>query len=126
MAAAMVVSAKSHPRTRRPRLVVRVMLIQISRQRRAPRIMPEPIVSMSLRAGWNDFPESIAVQHHLSYESRVDSILYRQVLAELGRERGWDVHLYGKDVESQGARSLGERADEVLQPPASDARAHPS
>jgi hypothetical protein len=44
--------------------------------------------------------------------------MYRQVLAELAHERGWDVHLYNaKDVEDQAARILGERADEVLHGP---------
>jgi hypothetical protein len=41
--------------------------------------------------------------------------MYRQVLADLARERGWDVHLYdAKDVEGQAAGLLAERADEVL------------
>ena len=41
--------------------------------------------------------------------------MYRQVLAELARARGWDVHLYdAKDVEARAASQLAERADEVL------------
>ena len=44
--------------------------------------------------------------------------MYRQVLAELGRGRGWDIHLYdAKAVESQAMRVLGVRADEVLRGP---------
>lgn len=79
---------------------------------------PEPIVSMSLR-GWPlDFPDDIAVQRRAPYESHADSIMYRQVLADLGRARGWDVHLYdAKEVESQATRILGERADVVLRGP---------
>ncbi len=80
--------------------------------------LPEPIVSMSLRAWPLEFPDDIAAQRRAPYESRADSIMYRQVLAELARARGWDVHLYNaKDVEDQAARILGERADEVLRGP---------
>ena len=80
--------------------------------------VPEPIVSMSLRAWPADFPEDIAVQRRVPYESRADSVMYRQVLAELARDRGWEVHLYdAKDVEADAARILGERADEVLHGP---------
>ena len=74
----------------------------------------KPIVSMSLRAWPVDFPE-IAVLRRAPYEARADSVMYRQVLAECARARGWDVHLYdAKDVESQAVSVLGERADAVL------------
>ena len=77
--------------------------------------LPEPIVSMSLRAWPLDFPDDIAVQRRVPYEARADSVMYRQVLAELARARGWDVHLYdAKDVEARAASKLAERADEVL------------
>ena len=77
--------------------------------------LPEPIVSMSLRAWPLDFPDDIAVQRRAPYESRADSVMYRQVLAELARARGWDVHLYeAKDVEARAVSKLAERADEVL------------
>jgi hypothetical protein len=80
--------------------------------------LPEPIVSMSLRAWPLDFPDDIAVQRRAPYESQADSIMYRQVLAELGRIRGWDLHVYSAgDVQDQAARILGERADEVLYGP---------
>jgi hypothetical protein len=80
--------------------------------------LPEPIVSMSLRASPTDFPEDIAVQRRAPYESRADSVMYCQVLAELARQRGWEVHLYNsKDVEDEAVRILGERADEVLHGP---------
>jgi hypothetical protein len=79
---------------------------------------PEPIVSMSLRAWPADFPADIAVQRRAPYESRADSVMYCQVLAELARTRGWVVNLYdAKDVESAAARILGGRADEVLRGP---------
>ena len=78
----------------------------------------EPIVSMSLRAWPVDFPSDIVVLRRAPYESRADSVMYRQVLAELARARGWDVHLYdAKDVESQAVSVLGERAEEVLRGP---------
>jgi hypothetical protein len=79
---------------------------------------PEPIVSMSLRAWPVDFPTDVAVQRRAPYESRADSVMYRQVLAELARARGWAVHLYdAADVEGQAVDVLGERADEVLRGP---------
>ena len=54
------------------------------------------------------------------YESRVDAIMYRQVLSELARARDWDVYLYvARDVVGQAVSTLGERADEVLQGPRS-------
>ncbi len=77
--------------------------------------LPEPIVSMSLRAWPLDFPDDIAVQRRAPYESHADSIMYRQVLAEIARARGWDVHLYdAKNVEGQAVSILAGRADEVL------------
>ncbi len=80
--------------------------------------LPEPIVSMSLRAWPTDFPRDIAVQRRVPYESRADSVMYCSVLGELARERGWAVHLYNsKDVEDKAARILGDRADEVLHGP---------
>jgi hypothetical protein len=56
--------------------------------------LPEPIVSMSLRAWPADFPEDVAVQRCVPYESCADSVMFLQVLAEPARDRGWDVHLY--------------------------------
>jgi hypothetical protein len=80
----------------------------------------EPVVSMSLRAWPLDFPDDITVRRRAPHEARADSIMYRQVLAECARARGWDVHLYdAKDVESQAASLLGARADEVLRGPRS-------
>ncbi len=55
--------------------------------------VPEPVVSMSLRAWPLDFPDDIVVQRRPPYEAHADSIMYRQVLAEQARARGWDVHL---------------------------------
>ncbi|XVQ11882.1 hypothetical protein ACQP1W_04670 [Spirillospora sp. CA-255316] len=80
--------------------------------------LPEPIVSMSLRAWQADFPEDIAVQRRVPFESRADSVMYRQVLAELAHARGWKVVFYNaKDVEAKAIKILGERADEVLHGP---------
>jgi hypothetical protein len=77
----------------------------------------EPIISMSLRAWPVGFPRDIAMQRRVPYESRADSVMYRQVLAELAGERGWAVHYYEADVEQRAARILGERAAEVLHGP---------
>ena len=80
--------------------------------------LTEPITSLSLRAWPANFPEDIAVQRRVPYESRADSVMYRQVLAELARERGWVVHLYdAKDVEVEAVRTLGKQADKVLHGP---------
>ncbi len=78
----------------------------------------QPIASMSLRMWPADFPQDIAVQRRVPYESRADSVMYCQVLAASARERGWPVHLYNpKHVEQEATRILGERADEVLHGP---------
>lgn len=80
--------------------------------------LPQPVVSLSLRAWPADFPQQIAVQRRVPHESRADSVMYRHVLAELARERGWDVHLYeANKVEAEATRRLGERADDVLRGP---------
>jgi hypothetical protein len=80
--------------------------------------LPEPIVSMSLRAWSLDFPEDIAIQRRAPYNARADGVMYRQVLAELGHARGWEVHLYNaKEVVGQAVSMLADRADEVLNGP---------
>ncbi len=80
--------------------------------------LPEPVVSMSLRAWPPDFPRDIVTQRRPPHEARADSVMYRQVLAELARGRGWDVDLYdGRDVEAEAARILGDRADDVIHGP---------
>lgn len=82
------------------------------------RDLPDPIVSMSVRGWPSDFPQDVAVQRRVPYESRADSIMYCQVLAECARLRGWNVHCYNaKDVEKAAATLLGDRADEVLHGP---------
>lgn len=80
--------------------------------------LPEPIVSLSLRAWPPDFPDDIATQRRPPYQSRADSIMYCQVLAECADERNWQVHLFdAKDVEARAARILGQRASEILEGP---------
>jgi hypothetical protein len=80
--------------------------------------LPEPIVSMSLRAWPLDFPEDVAVQRRAPYDARADGVMYRQVLAELAHERDWEVHLYNaKDVVGQAVSMLADRADKVLHGP---------
>jgi hypothetical protein len=80
--------------------------------------LPGPIVSMSLRSWPPDFPDDIAVQRRVPYEARADSIMYRQVLADLAHGRGWAVHLFeANDVEARAAAILGDRADDILHGP---------
>jgi hypothetical protein len=80
--------------------------------------LPAPVASISLRTWPLDFPTDIAIQRRPPYESRVDAIMYRQVLAELAQARGWEVRLYhAKEVMGQAVSVLAERADEILQGP---------
>jgi hypothetical protein len=80
--------------------------------------LPEPVASVSLRAWPLDFPDDIVVQRRPPYESRADSVMYCQVLAECADVRGWEVHVFdAKGVEAQAARILGGRAREMLHGP---------
>jgi len=80
--------------------------------------LPAPIVTISLRTWPTDFPDDIAVQRRAPYEARADAIMYRHLLAELARARGWNVHLYdAKRVEAEAASLLGSRSDDVLKGP---------
>ena len=80
--------------------------------------LPEPVLSISLRTWPLDFPVDIAVRRRAPYEARADAIMYRQVLAELAHDRGWEVHFYNaKEVVGQAVSLLGDRADEVLHGP---------
>ena len=80
--------------------------------------VPEAIVSISLRTWPSDFPTDISVLRRAPYESRADAVMYRTILAELARARGWDVHLYdAKSVIDQAVAALGDRADDVLYGP---------
>ncbi len=78
----------------------------------------EPVVSLSLRAWPLDFPADIAVQRRVPYEARADSVMYRQVLDDAARARGWAVHVFDAgDVVARAAALLGDRTDEVLHGP---------
>jgi hypothetical protein len=80
--------------------------------------LPASLTSISLRAWPLDFPDDIAAQRRPPYEARADAIMYRTLVAELARARGWEVHCYeARHVEAQAAEVLGERAEEVLQGP---------
>jgi hypothetical protein len=72
--------------------------------------LPGPVGSISLRTWPPDFPTSIEVQRRSPWEARADAVMYRQILAELAHERGWDVHLYD-------ARSVVAQAEALLGPP---------
>lgn len=77
-----------------------------------------PIASISLRAWPPDFPEEIGKQRRVPYESRADSIMYREVLDGCARARGWAVGLYDpKDVEGRASAILGPRAELILRDP---------
>jgi hypothetical protein len=77
-----------------------------------------PFDSISLRTWPADFPTDIATLRVPPYESRADSVMYVQVLAELARERGWRVHHYDLATSERLASAiLGPRAREVLHGP---------
>ena len=80
--------------------------------------LPGPVGSMSLRGWPDDFPEDIAVQRRVPYESRADPVMYRKALTDEARARRWAVHFYdAKGVEDEAVHILGDRADEVLLSP---------
>ncbi|TCK21264.1 hypothetical protein [Pseudonocardia endophytica] len=69
----------------------------------------DPIVSLSLRAWPLDFPTDIAVVRRVPYEARADSVMYRQVLDDVARARGWDVHVFDAgSVLDRATRIVGE------------------
>jgi hypothetical protein len=79
-----------------------------------------PITALAIRGWRSDFPEDIATLRRAPYESRADSVMYCQVLAEVAAQRGWDVCPYdAKNVEAKAVAMLGPRADEVLHGPRS-------
>jgi hypothetical protein len=81
---------------------------------------PSPVASISLRALPAAFPEDIAVLRQPPWEARADAVMYRRVLADLARARGWDVRYYeAKRVVGLAAARLGERAEDVLHGPRS-------
>ena len=78
----------------------------------------EPISSISVAEWPADFPDEVAVQRRVPYESRADSVMYRQVLDEVARARGWAVQCYdAKTVEAEAEQILGARAHDVLHGP---------
>ncbi len=80
--------------------------------------LSEPITTVSLRAWPGTFPTEIADKRRTPYESRADSVMYCQVLAELAHERGWVVCPYNaKTIEEEATHILGDRAHEVLHGP---------
>jgi hypothetical protein len=80
--------------------------------------LPEPIQSISLRSWPQEFPEDVSEKRRIPYESQADSIMYRQVLSDAARARGWTIHLYDhKNVEKEAGNRLGRRAHQVLHGP---------
>lgn len=77
-----------------------------------------PITSLSVRAWPPDFPTTIAEQRRVPYESRADSVMYCQVLADAARARGWEVAFFDAGrVEKAATLLLGGRAEAVLHGP---------
>jgi hypothetical protein len=81
-------------------------------------VLAAPVVSVSLRTWPPEFPDDVAVQRRPPYEARADAIMYRRILADLARARGWDVHLYdAKQVTGRATALLADRASDVLEGP---------
>ena len=77
--------------------------------------LPGPIASVSLRVWPPDFPTELSVLRRSPWEARADAVMYREIVAEVGRARGWDVHTYeAKVIGARAAEILGSRAGEVL------------
>ena len=77
-----------------------------------------PIRSISLRDWPDDFPTDVVDQRRAPFESQADSVMYRQVFAELAAERGWVEHRFNAStVEAEATEMLGEREDQVLYGP---------
>lgn len=80
--------------------------------------LPGPVVSVALRSLPSDFPDEIAVLRRAPYEARADAVMYRRVLVDAARERGWAVDFYdAKSVLAAAAVALGDRAGDVLDGP---------
>lgn len=80
--------------------------------------LADPITSISLRGWPADFPTDIAVQRRAPHESRADSVMYLQILADAAHDRGWAVHHYdARSVEAAASQLLGDRAADVLHGP---------
>ncbi|MEY2473954.1 MAG: hypothetical protein QOK28_3283 [Actinomycetota bacterium] len=89
-------------------LVTRVRASAVKTTSASLDALPDGIESISLAAWAADFPTDIAVLRRSPWEARADSVMYRQVLDDLARQRGWDVHLYDpKTVEAEAARIVG-------------------
>jgi hypothetical protein len=73
--------------------------------------LPKGITSISLAAWDTNFPSDMATLRRAPFEARADSIMYRKVLDDLARARGWAVHLFDpKTVEAEAARVVGSDA----------------
>lgn len=80
--------------------------------------LSEPVSSICVRDWPDDLPTAIADLRRPPHESRADSVMYCQVVADVASERGWVVHRYdARTVEADAARLLGEEADRVLRGP---------
>jgi len=80
--------------------------------------VPGSVRSLSVRAWPAGFPTEVAVLRRPPYESRADSVMYCQVVAEVAQDRGWPVHGFdARTVEAEAAQIVGARAGDVLSGP---------
>lgn len=70
------------------------------------------VKSISVRDWPRDFPSEIAELRRPPYESRADSIMYCEVLAGAGADRGWTVRRFdAKSIEREAGLMLDDAAD---------------
>ena len=68
--------------------------------------LPPRVTALALQRWDPGFPTDISTQRRAPYEARADSVMYRQVLDELARGRGWDVHLYDAKTAEADAEGI--------------------
>ena len=74
------------------------------------------VVSLSLRAWPDDFPTDITTMRRTPYEAQADSVMYRQVIAELAEANGWAVHLFDATTIEAAAVDLAGGGDVLTRP----------
>ncbi len=74
-----------------------------------------PIATLSIRSWPSDFPDDIATLRRVPYEARADPVMYRTLLAEAGRDRGWTIRTFdATTVEADARQAVGAMDEDVL------------
>ena len=71
--------------------------------------------ALALRRTPPGFPADVATMRRVPFESRADPVMYRSVLADVARARGWGVTTYdARTVQGQAAALLGLTGPEAI------------